>query len=175
MAADELAEAEHTGQEALALMRLENYAAWLFDPLGLLAALRGRWWEAAWLLGHGDAAREADRIPREPTEAMAYERAMALLRTELGDERLAQALAHGRSLGPADADGAGEGLARPESRRGIARPRPGRARCRLNPAAQRAKTGRAVPGLGESGPKAVQAPAISAAGDLAYGGYHRTR
>lgn len=104
VAAGELAEAERTGAEALALMRLENYAAWLFEPLGLLAALRGRWWEAAWLLGHGDAAREAGGIAREPTEAMAYARAMDLLRAELGDEALQQALEHGRGLSPAAAD-----------------------------------------------------------------------
>ena len=104
VAAGSLDEAERSGQEALSLMRMENYAAWLFDPLGLLAALRGRWWEAAWLLGHGDAARAANIIPREPTEAMAYERAMVLLRCELGDEPLAQALAHGRGLGPTEAD-----------------------------------------------------------------------
>lgn len=99
-----LDEALACGREALPLMRNEEYASWLFDPLALLATLRGQPTLAAQLLGYADAARQRDGSPREPTEAAAYHRAQRLLTEQLGAAQLAQWQATGRQLSDAQAD-----------------------------------------------------------------------
>ena len=92
------------GAEALAMLRRNENAVWLFDHFALLAARQGAYTDAARLLGYADKARAATGTPRDTSEAQACQRARAAVEAALGAPLREQLAAEGAALGDAEAD-----------------------------------------------------------------------
>ncbi len=105
LALDEVAAAREVATEFVELARQLDfmYVSVTADALALLAALEQRLAAAAQLLAYGDAAYAHDRQHREPNEARARERCMALLQAQCDAAALAGWLVSGAGL---EADGA---------------------------------------------------------------------
>ena len=92
------------GAEALAMLRRNENAVWLFDHFALLAARQGAYTDAAQLLGYADKARAATGTPRDTSEALACQMARAAVDAALGLSLREQGAAEGAALGDAEAD-----------------------------------------------------------------------
>lgn len=94
----ELAEALVAGREGLPL-RHESGHAWVaMDTLALRAGLAGKLDNAARIAGYADAVHAAKQSLRQPNEARAHARLIAVLRERLDHDRLAQLMASGAAL-----------------------------------------------------------------------------
>jgi hypothetical protein len=100
----DVAAALATGSEALAMLRRDDHAVWLFDHYALLAARLGAHADAARLLGYADQARATSGTPRDTSEAQACSRARALAEAALGTAACARLAAEGAGLSDAQAD-----------------------------------------------------------------------
>jgi len=103
LALDDLAAARRSAAEFVELARQLDfmYVSVTADALALLATLEKRFAAAAQLLGYADAGYAHDQQQREPNEARARERCLALLESQCEPAALAAALAQGAAL---DAD-----------------------------------------------------------------------
>ncbi|MGE5129720.1 MAG: ATP-binding protein [Sphingomonadaceae bacterium] len=94
----ELDEALATAREALPLLDVVG-RAWIFmDHFALRLALSARLADAARLEGYADAAFATRNSVREPNEARAQHRVVALLRERMAKDELARLLAEGAAL-----------------------------------------------------------------------------
>jgi len=67
------------------------------ESLGEVSASRGQFELAARLLGAAEALRETSRMPRPPSDALEYDRALALIRGNLAQSVLGNEWERGRS------------------------------------------------------------------------------
>ena len=100
----ELAAALEAGTEALAMLRRDELAVWLFDHFALLAVRQGALADAARLLGYADKAREASSAPRDRAELHACALARAAVDAALDAPLREKLAAEGAALGDAEAD-----------------------------------------------------------------------
>ncbi len=100
----ELAAALEAGAEALAMLRRDELAVWLFDHFALLAVRQGALADAARLLGYADKAREASGAPRDRAELHACALARAAVEAALDAPLREKLAAEGAALGDAEAD-----------------------------------------------------------------------
>jgi predicted ATPase/DNA-binding CsgD family transcriptional regulator len=104
----DVARAEGNLESALSLLAesLELFAevrdAWgssaCLESLALVACAQDEPVRAAQLFGAADGQREQAGVPLPPADRPAHDRALSTLRTRLGREQLASAVAHGRQL-----------------------------------------------------------------------------
>jgi predicted ATPase/DNA-binding winged helix-turn-helix (wHTH) protein len=77
-------------REAAPLLRDDGRLFWLFDHLGLCAALHGRARDAALIAGYAGAVHQKFKRPREPMGRNAMEHTILLLRDALPDQEIAE-------------------------------------------------------------------------------------
>ena len=101
LALDEAPEARALAQAGWDPALHLEHNAWWADYLALLLALEGRPADAARLAGYADAAYRAHDDTRQPNEAEALDRALALARSALGEPAVAALQAEGQALADA--------------------------------------------------------------------------
>jgi hypothetical protein len=86
-------------REALATQHDRNlhYRLLSLEGLAITLGALGQVAEAAWLLGSAEAAREVLGLPLRPPDRAAYDRSIAAMRRELGDDTWTAAWAAGRA------------------------------------------------------------------------------
>lgn len=89
VARGDLRDALTAAREAAPLLRDDGRLFWLFDHLGLCAALQGRPRDAALVAGYANAVHQKFGRPREPMGSNAMERTISLLRDALPDQEVA--------------------------------------------------------------------------------------
>jgi predicted ATPase/DNA-binding winged helix-turn-helix (wHTH) protein len=83
--------------------RAAGSASWLCSHLAFHTACRGRFEDAARLLGFIDAIRTTDTLAHPPTEQRSYDDALDLIQSALGPEKVERLRIEGRALSEAQA------------------------------------------------------------------------
>lgn len=94
----DLYEALIAAREAAPLLRDEGILFWLFDHLGLRAALSGRMPDAAMIAGHADEAFRRNGHSRWPMGVRAVERLNTLLSSALPESEILRLRSIGAAL-----------------------------------------------------------------------------
>ena len=93
-----LDEARKMAEEAWPMARTFLRLSWMVDYVSLLAALEGRFQDAARLCGAANTMYAARGCPREVNEAHAAERAVSLARENLSDSEFLRLQAEGSGI-----------------------------------------------------------------------------